>query len=108
MRLTEQEVEAAFADAARECAPGEPLTFQRVAELLNDRLAANLVGVAQTPHLASSQIGTCRICGCTDEQGCVIEREDGYPSLTCAWTDPEHTLCNNPECIAVANRRKAA
>jgi len=31
--------------------------------------------------------GYCRVCGCTDDAGCIV---DGAP---CSWVDKEHTLC---------------
>jgi hypothetical protein len=34
--------------------------------------------------------GTCRVCGCTDNMGCV----DPATHETCHWVDAEHTLCS--------------
>lgn len=46
MRLTGREIESAVATAAIDQAPGELLNFDAVAEILNRRLAANLLGRA--------------------------------------------------------------
>jgi hypothetical protein len=42
--------------------------------------------------------GTCRICGCTEDQACSV---NGDP---CSWTDKTQTLCDNPKCIAAAKK----
>jgi hypothetical protein len=47
-----------------------------------------------------SEIGKCRVCGCTELAPCkLIDRKTGgiYP---CAWVDVEKTLCVNPRCVA--------
>ncbi len=36
--------------------------------------------------------GVCRVCGCTDEMGCV----EG-----CGWANGEHTLCTSLTCQLV-------
>jgi hypothetical protein len=41
-------------------------------------------------------VGTCRICGCRDDQVCELESGDA-----CFWLDRENTLCSNPRCIAL-------
>lgn len=41
--------------------------------------------------------GVCRVCGCTQDNGCYIERED----RVCGWTDATRTLCDNPECLVL-------
>ncbi len=48
--------------------------------------------------LAINQIvfGTCRICGCRDDQVCELENGD-----CCFWLDRDHTLCSNPQCVAL-------
>lgn len=37
------------------------------------------------PAKASTKRGTCRKCGCTDNQAC---------PLGCWWVDAKHTLCS--------------
>jgi hypothetical protein len=121
MRLTGQEVSIAFAQAALDSRPGESISFDRVAELLNQQLLTNLIGRpcdagkpaenAAPAFPSAPGPGRCRICGCTDDRACLLERVDGLvgPPLTCAWASREpRTLCTNPECIAAANRAKAA
>lgn len=44
MRLTAGEVQLAFERAATEGRTGQPVSFERIAELLNQRLAENLTG----------------------------------------------------------------
>lgn len=48
------------------------------------------------------QPGTCRMCGCTDTNACVLNEaalagafaiERWTKPLTCAWTDETRTLC---------------
>lgn len=41
-------------------------------------------------------VGRCRVCGCTDLEGC----QDNGDSIPCCWLDEAHTLCDNVECIA--------
>jgi hypothetical protein len=36
----------------------------------------------------NGQSGKCRVCGCTDERGCIINEEP------CSWINEEHTLCS--------------
>ena len=36
--------------------------------------------------------GTCTVCGCTDESGCL----EG-----CGWANAEHTLCDSLVCVLV-------
>jgi hypothetical protein len=43
--------------------------------------------------------GTCRICGCTDTNPCVLRFEDEDHQEFCVWLDLEHTLCSNPLCV---------
>jgi len=40
--------------------------------------------------------GRCRVCGCTDEQGC-----DLGAGFVCWWVDEAHTLCSAPKCVGV-------
>lgn len=42
--------------------------------------------------MKNPQPDTCRVCGCTDERGCL----EG-----CAWADEEHTLCDSLVCVLV-------
>lgn len=42
-------------------------------------------------------VGRCKVCGCTDDHGCV----NG-----CSWVDPHHTLCS--ECDKWATRATKA
>lgn len=37
--------------------------------------------------------GTCRVCGCTENNAC---------DPPCGWQDDTRTLCDNPECVMVA------
>lgn len=39
------------------------------------------------PRFKPPKPGTCRVCGCTDDNACT----DFGP---CHWVDPEHTLCS--------------
>lgn len=41
--------------------------------------------------------GTCKFCGCDDENAC----EDG-----CAWVDKEQTVCSSDECVAKYNAER--
>ena len=44
----------------------------------------------------------CRICGCSELKACVdIDAPDGT-IRNCAWADPAHSLCDNPDCLAKA------
>jgi hypothetical protein len=38
--------------------------------------------------------GTCRYCGCTQDNACTIPGGD-----TCSWYSNERTVCTNPACI---------
>jgi hypothetical protein len=101
MRLSADDIEAAIATVAANQPAGELLNFNQVAVLLNERLADLLIGGPSVANIGSTDAsparhvapaGRCRICGCTMWNACVIERDDGYPPLTCAWADPSHTL----------------
>jgi len=35
--------------------------------------------------------GVCKICGCSDGRGCVIDLAN---DIICEWVDDEHTLCS--------------
>jgi hypothetical protein len=49
--------------------------------------------------------GVCMFCLCTEESPCETARPDGVPgSGPCAWADPAHTICSNPDCIATAQK----
>lgn len=76
--------------------------------------------------LATSVRGKCRICGCTENAACVLERgvavtsfipmdaqndiavffDENLP-LTCSWTDESETLCTNPRCLQIATLERA-
>lgn len=43
-------------------------------------------------RLRKPRPGVCRVCGCTDEAGCL----EG-----CSWADAEHTLCTSLVCQLV-------
>jgi hypothetical protein len=38
----------------------------------------------------------CRVCGCTELKPCDLGDGD-----LCAWVDFDHSLCSNPQCVAV-------
>ncbi len=38
--------------------------------------------------------GECQVCGCTNEEPCVREDDDGF-AQACGWTDDSHTLCTH-------------
>lgn len=40
--------------------------------------------------------GVCRVCGCVEEAAC--QTAEG----PCAWANEERTLCDSPDCLAVA------
>lgn len=46
----------------------------------------------------------CRICGCTQERGCVLSQELDDVE-TCAWAEPD--LCSNPACLEKAKTGKS-
>ena len=40
--------------------------------------------------------GTCRFCGCTDDNCSQCVYETGR---ACHWVDKENTVCSNPSCV---------
>ena len=53
----------------------------------------------------------CRVCGCNDNNPCMLSPEELDPmrqsllaepgeKYPCAWFDVNRTLCTNPKCIA--------
>jgi hypothetical protein len=46
--------------------------------------------------------GTCRHCDCTEANACRLPEGD-----TCAWVNPERTVCSNPACIKAEKARMA-
>lgn len=48
-----------------------------------------------TNHQRLPVTGKCRVCGCSDAMPCLFG-----DAATCAWFDQDHTLCDNPTCIA--------
>ena len=47
--------------------------------------------------------GTCRFCGCTEQNACRLE--DGE---ACAWADMSRTVCSAPACLVAWFRVRAA
>lgn len=51
--------------------------------------------------------GVCRFCGCTEDNGCMIEGGgvlgDDAP---CSWVDKLKTVCSNPLCVEEWNSEK--
>jgi hypothetical protein len=124
MRLTADHISAAFTSAAIEAAaaPGQAISFERVAELLNQQLTTHNAGrlsyATPTPAgfaapvaLVAPERGRCRICSCTDNRACLVatgsagEFDD---RRACGWADPTHTLCDNPRCLDRADQADAA
>jgi hypothetical protein len=57
------------------------------------------------PAARVPQPGKCRICGCVEDQACIIPSTDGSPNgQPCGWADETRTLCDAPACIAAAKR----
>lgn len=51
-------------------------------------------------------VGTCRICGCTDAEACILENGHGaFPSRTCSWV--ERDLCSRCHSPRRPTRRQA-
>lgn len=103
MRITAEQVETAVRDVVLEGKPGELINWQRVAELLTERLEDSLVGRVPA-NAAARQIapaGRCRVCDCTDDFACLVEgeRDDPEGARSCGWADETHTLCDNPVCL---------
>lgn len=48
------------------------------------------------------QPGTCRHCGCTEDDACRLETGD-----PCWWTDREQVVCSSPSCILAEQARLA-
>lgn len=46
--------------------------------------------------------GTCRHCGCTEDNACKLGNGEG-----CWWTNNERTVCSNPSCIKAEEARVA-
>jgi ParB family chromosome partitioning protein len=58
----------------------------RAAEKEREAAATALPATAATPL-----VGTCRVCGCTEDRAC---------EEACSWADETKTLCDNPDCLA--------
>jgi hypothetical protein len=53
-------------------------------------IAAMGISVADDPALLSRP-GTCRVCGCDEDNACILDEEQGG---VCEWTDDTRTLCS--------------
>lgn len=65
--------------------------------------------MAKTTSKKKIKRGTCRDCGCTDDKGCIVDRQ----GRTCGWADITHTLCTSclfdrEEAKRIARRISAA
>jgi hypothetical protein len=57
------------------------------------------------PAARVPQPGTCRICGCVEDQACLVEAADTQTGLRpCGWADHTKTLCDAPDCITAAKK----
>jgi hypothetical protein len=114
MRLTAVEVERAFMQAGREGLPMRPISFERVAEILNQRLDPDPVGRKADPagQALAPEPGRCRICGCTELHACLVPTGSAGPGFddrrSCGWNDWTRTLCDNPPCVKAAAAARAA
>jgi hypothetical protein len=98
MRLTAEDVTSAIAAAAGRSHSGV-IDPQHVADALNEKLDDMIVGRSASLPTRNS----CGVCGCTDNAACVDVVPAGDGSMrNCAWTDATRSLCDNPNCIAVA------
>lgn len=61
----------------------------------------------ETPATKAIEPGVCRICGCTEDNACVIPSPRfGERSRVCGWADDAHTLCDAPACLAADRAQK--
>jgi len=44
--------------------------------------------------------GTCRHCGCTEDNACTLPTND-----PCCWVTGDRTVCSNPACIKAEAQR---
>jgi len=66
------------------------LSDRMQAELLNQlSVGGNTIGPNDVVD-EEGEPGTCRFCGCTDDNGC--------PG-GCSWANEEETICNSPKCL---------
>lgn len=83
-------------------APEQCRALMRVAaaelERWQDMSPIGLINDRAKPR-AEHPRGECRICGCTDDDACVVDLMG-----PCVWADDAHTLCDNPACLEAARR----
>jgi hypothetical protein len=44
--------------------------------------------------------GTCKHCGCSEDNACVLAYKPGHVLEFCRWVNAARTVCSNPACVA--------